>query len=328
MELVSEKPRIIMKRTTLLFQKLFLLSTVCLINFSTLVVNSQNIHENAGTRAMPFLKIGIGAKGISMGESQVALANDMYAAYWNPAGLSSVKRTQFAAMHNNWFEGISHQFIGISQPVGGGVIGTSIISLSYGTITGRDANGKETKEFRPRDLAVLLSYGQKFGNTALGFNLKWVSEKIIEDIGAQVIASDLGVLHSIPARNLAIGLNVQNLGTKAKFVEGSEEEFSLPVNIKLGFAYRVPGDKLAVTADINRPSDNDLTFGFGVSLTVLQRLHLRTGYKYELGGNDLGAASGIATGFGINVGDFGLDYALGTLGKFGTVHRFSLLSNF
>ena len=69
---------------------------------------------------------------------------------------------------------------------------------------------------------------------------------------------------------------------------------SLPVNIKLGLAYRVPGDRLALTTDLNRPSDNDLTLGFGVSLTVLQRLHLRTGYKYELGGNDLGAASGIA----------------------------------
>ena len=328
MEFVSEKPTRITERIPLSFQKLFLLLAVCLISFSTSAVDSQNIHENAGTRAMPFLKIGIGAKGISMGESQVALANDMYAAYWNPAGLSSVKRTQFAAMHNNWFEGISHQFIGISQPVGRGVVSTSIIYLSYGTITGRDANGKETEEFRPRDLAVLLSYGQKFGDTALGFNLKWLSEKIIEDIGAQVIASDIGVLHSIPAKNLAIGLNIQNLGTKAKFVEDSEEEFSLPVNIKLGLAYHVPGDKLAITADINRPSDNDLTFGFGVSLTVLQRLHLRTGYKYELGGNDLGAASGITTGFGITIGDFGLDYALGSLGKFGTVHRFSLLSNF
>ena len=139
MELASEKQRIIMKKTTLSFQKLVLLLTICLINFSTMVV-SQNIHENAGTRALPFLKIGSGAKGISMGDSQVALANDMYAAYWNPAGLSRVKQTQFAAMHNNWFEGISHQFIGISQPVGAGVIGTSIISLSYGTITGRDAN--------------------------------------------------------------------------------------------------------------------------------------------------------------------------------------------
>ena len=89
MELVSEKQRRIMKKTTLSFQKLFLFLTICLINFSTTVV-SQNIHENAGTRAMPFLKIGIGAKGISMGSSQVALANDMYAAYWNPAGLSRI----------------------------------------------------------------------------------------------------------------------------------------------------------------------------------------------------------------------------------------------
>ena len=52
------------------------------------------IHQKAGTHAMPFLKIGVGAKAIGMGESQAADANDLYASYWNPAGLANIQRQQ------------------------------------------------------------------------------------------------------------------------------------------------------------------------------------------------------------------------------------------
>ena len=41
--------------------------------------DNADIHENAGTRAMTFLKIGVGAEAMSMGESQVAATDDLYA---------------------------------------------------------------------------------------------------------------------------------------------------------------------------------------------------------------------------------------------------------
>ena len=74
---------------------------ICMLMSGLTIVQSQ-IHENAGTRAMTFLKIGIGAEGISMGEAQVAHSNDLYATFWNPAGLANVKQQQFGFMHNEW----------------------------------------------------------------------------------------------------------------------------------------------------------------------------------------------------------------------------------
>ncbi len=38
-----------------------------------------------------FLNIGAGARGLAMGNAQVASANDATAGYWNPAGLVGVK---------------------------------------------------------------------------------------------------------------------------------------------------------------------------------------------------------------------------------------------
>ncbi len=309
------------------YNRYFLWLILCMIAlYSWTVADGADIHENAGTRAMTFLKIGVGARAIGMGESQAADANDLYASYWNPAGLAKIQRPQIGLMHNEWFEGINHEFIGFVQPIGNaGVIGASAIFLSFGELQGRDAEGNETGTFRPYDLALILSYARHFGSAlSFGGNAKLIREQI-DDESAQVIAFDVGGLYDVPNSSLSLGFNAQHLGTKAKFVE---ESFNLPVNIKVGFAYRLLDDAFTIAADVNRPSDNDVTTGFGIAFIASDVLHLRTGYKYTLGGNDLGAASGITGGIGLAIEGFQIDYAFVSFGKLGPVHRFSLISNF
>lgn len=286
-------------------------------------VSLGDIHENAGTRAMSFLKIGVGAEAIGMGESHVAVTNDFYASYWNPAGLAHIQRSQFGFMHNQWFEGIKHEYLGFVQPFGSlGVLGVSALYLSYGEIQGRDVDGKETKKFRPYDLAFVLSYGRKlFGNSTIGFNAKWLREQIDEE-DARVYAFDIGALYAIGDSGLNLGVNLQNLGTKAKF---DKESFNLPTNLKLGLSYRK--DAFTIAADVNKPEDNDLNIGIGVELEIAELLHLRGGYKYFLGGNDLGAVSGLTTGLGVTIEGFQVDYAFVSYGKLGATHRVSLIAN-
>jgi len=283
-----------------------------------------DIHENAGTKAMSFLKIGVGAEAIGMGESQVAATNDLYASYWNPAGLAQIQQAQLGFMHNQWFEDIKHEYLGFVQPFGNlGVISSSILYLSYGEIQGRDENGKETKKFRPYDLAVILSYGRPlFKDLAIGVNAKWMREQIDEE-SAQVYALDIGALYPIND-SLCVGLNLQNLGTKAKFVE---ESFDLPTNLKFGLSYKLLKDAFKVTADLNKPSDDDISIGVGAGLSIAKLLHLRGGYKYSIGGNDLGAVSGFTTGLGFTYEGFQIDYAFANYGKLGAVHRISLIAN-
>jgi hypothetical protein len=307
---------------------LFILCGIALCPWT--IANGADIHESVGTRAMTFLKIGVGAKAISMGESQVADADDLYAIYWNPAGLAQLQRPQLGLMHNEWFEGINHQFIGFAQPLGNaGTLGGSLIYLSYGELEGYDINESgepvKTENFHPYDLALIASYARRFGSAlSLGANAKWIREKI--DIeSAQAIAFDIGGLYTILNNSLSLGFNVQHLGTKAKFVE---ESFSLPLNIKVGVAYRLLDEAFTLTTDVNRPSDNDSTVGVGAAFTAYELIHLRAGYKYKLGGNDLGTASGITSGIGFSVQGFQLDYAFVSFGKLGGVHRFSLISNF
>ena len=303
-----------------------LLIGLVILLYSPMTFSATEIHQNAGSRAMTFLKIGIGAKAIGMGESQVAEANDLYASYWNPAGLAKILRPQFGLMHNEWFAGINHEFLGFAQPIGrAGVIGGSVIYMSFGEIVGRDANGKETSAFRPYDLALILSYARRMGsNLAIGANAKWVREAIDTE-SAQALAFDMGGLYSFSDRPLSFGFNLQHLGTQAAYVQ---ESFSLPFNIKVGGAYKLLKDNFTIVADLNRPSDNNITAAFGAALAVSDAFQLRTGYKYRIGGNDLGAASGVTGGVGFGIEGFQIDYAFVSFGRLGPTHRFSLITDF
>jgi hypothetical protein len=290
------------------------------------VADSSDIHENAGTRAMTFLKIGVGAEAMGMGESQVAATDDLYASYWNPAGLTRLQKPQIALMHNEWFAGINHEFVGFAAPLGNiGTVGVSSSYLSFGELQGRDRDGNETTIFRPYDLALILSYARSFGSAlAFGTNAKLLREQIADETGTG-IAFDFGALYNFSEMPLSLGFNAQHLGPRVKFVE---EAFGLPVTFRLGVAYKLWSEALTLTTDIIRPSDNDLAIGVGAGYTIGNILHLRTGYKYKIGGNDLGAISGLTGGFGLTLRQFQLDYALVPFGILGLTHRFSLVANF
>lgn len=75
-----------------------------------------------------FLNIGVGARAAGMGGSVVASTNDVFAGYWNPAGLMNITdKLQVAAMHNEQFAGITKHDYGA---VAFGLNNTSKVALS------------------------------------------------------------------------------------------------------------------------------------------------------------------------------------------------------
>ena len=60
---------------------------IFILTFLSHVVFADEIHRY-GTTAANFLEIGIGSASGGMGEAYVAVANDLSAIYWNPAGFS------------------------------------------------------------------------------------------------------------------------------------------------------------------------------------------------------------------------------------------------
>nr|HQV31862.1 hypothetical protein [Calditrichia bacterium] len=53
----------------------------------TLFAQNTTSINRAGTTAAQFLKIGVGGRAIGMGNAYTAIAEDITAVFWNPAGI-------------------------------------------------------------------------------------------------------------------------------------------------------------------------------------------------------------------------------------------------
>src|SRR4051812_33927388 len=77
-----------------------------------------------GTTGADFLTIGAGPRAVGMGEAHVAVADDSYASYWNPAGLGLIDRKETAFMYNRSFLDVTQTHFNAAYPLeGGGAIG-------------------------------------------------------------------------------------------------------------------------------------------------------------------------------------------------------------
>ena len=287
-------------------------------------------HPRAGTTGATFLKIGVGASSVGMGEAFVAVADDANTIYWNPARLINISQPEITAMHNEWFENIRYEFLGYVQPTRKyGNFGIGFILLHMGKIT----RAKEDEQglyagkagtFSVSDKSFILAYGRKItDDISSGISLK-IIQQINADVKGAGIAFDLGCLYKMPVDNLMAGLNIQNIGPAIKM---GVERFALPLNIKLGFSYKIRQSSL-LTIDLNQSIDNYLNIGLGSEYWIKNIFALRLGYKYQSGANDLGSLSGLRVGCGFRWGDYGIDYAFVPYGDLGNTHRISLQAKF
>jgi hypothetical protein len=121
--------------------------------------------------ANAFLDVGIGARGIAMSQAVVASATDVTAAFWNPAGLTAMRRDiQFGFMHHEHFAGIvKFDYGGLAvkfseKDAGAFTFIRSGVDDIPNTLELLDANGNvdydRVQSFSAADYAFMLSYAR------------------------------------------------------------------------------------------------------------------------------------------------------------------------
>lgn len=132
------------------------------------------VHRSSGQAkySNDFLNIGAGARGLGMGNAQVATVNDATAGYWNPAGLMEVSgRPQVDLMHAEYFAGIGkYDYAAVAFPLADKkhVLGLTILRFGVDNIpntlflVGPDGsvNYNNITTFSSADYAFLFSYAQ------------------------------------------------------------------------------------------------------------------------------------------------------------------------
>ncbi|MDI6780981.1 MAG: PorV/PorQ family protein [bacterium] len=269
--------------------------------------------DKPGSTGSQFLKIGVGARPVAMGEAFCGLADDINALYWNPAGLTQLSKIESSLMHAEWLEGMRYEFVGYSQPLNDDVIGCSLVYFDYGDLIGRDINDTPTGNFGAYNLIGSLAYGMDYSpSLSLGINTKLIFQKH-ENEDALGICLDTGMLYKMKA--LSFGAVLQNLGPKMRFVS---KGFSLPLTLKIGAAYKLPVDGLVMVLDMNKVIDNNSQVNAGVEWTI-------RGFAIRCGINSTKELNkGICGGVGFKLGDYDIDYAYVPFGDICNTHRVSL----
>ncbi len=181
---------------------------------------------NAQKYSNEFLSIGVGGRAHGMSGAQVALTDDISAAYWNPAGLSQITSPlQAGAMHAEWFGGIGkYDWIGFGKSLNrerNSYLAFSLIRLGIDnipyTINLVNADGTinydNVTEFSAADYAFMGSYAQKLKNPAfsVGGTMKVVRRVIGSFAGAWGFGADAGAQYR--KGQLMLGIQARDLTT-------------------------------------------------------------------------------------------------------------------
>ncbi|MEK7744173.1 MAG: PorV/PorQ family protein, partial [Elusimicrobiota bacterium] len=292
-----------------------------------------------GTSAATFLTLGFGARPLALGESFVALADDVSALHYNPAGLAFPSQ---GAPYEMLFSHALHiQDIKMTQagflrrPLG--------VSVTHLTLDGIERRTSETAQpeghFGASDLALAVSYGRRWEGTGRGVTTKLVRQQIGE-YSATAYAVDLGALRRLERWPVSLGAGLANLGTPVRFIERSAP---LPLSWRVGAAYGMTRSfPHILSAQVDFPRDNSPVFRLGMEYVGFGPFALRAGYRTSSNtqkdavlGRALGSsASGIAEFYGMFMGvgfrsrAGSLDYTVLPYGELGSAHRFSFSLRF
>ena len=298
--------------------------------------------QRAGTASATFLRIGVGARAVGMGETFVAVANDPSAIMWNPAGLASLQRRELAVSHVEWPAEVRYEHVTLILPSRrlGGSIGLQLGVLS--------TDIEETTEFQPYGTGRTFSYSDVVAG--LAFSRRWTDKLLVgagvkfvrEDLGSQVggpttsaFLFDVGSIYYLGLGSVRIATSLSNFGSALRpagnYVspyDGSTanyDAFDPPLMFRYGLAFEPvenEGQRLTTAVEVNQPADNEQVFKAGAEWSFRSTFALRGGYNFRADALKLSAGAGFVSEFAGLRG--ALDYAFTDGGFLGSVHRLSL----
>ena len=315
-----------------------------------------------GTTAAPFLKIGVGARALGMGEAYTTLAEDITGIYWNPAGLANIDKIQVLLNHYDYIADLYYNFGAVALPIEGfGTMGAFIGFLGMPDIertTIQFPNGTGER-VTANSFVIGLSYARPLTDRfSFGGNVKYIRETIWHST-AEGFAFDVGVFYRTFFKNVKIGMSITNFGTEMRMqgrdmliqhdinpdFAGNNENigghldtdgFPLPILFRVGISANLLEDffaledyDLILAVDAVHPNDNKEYLSTGMEATIHDMIALRAGYRQVLLEDREG---GLTFGFGLNLNVMGtrvnVDYANVDFGRLDRQNKFSLIFSF
>ena len=264
--------------------------------------------------AQPANQLAIGARAAALGASFVALADDGYAAYWNPAGLPSLRHQEINTMRADLFgTGFIASYLSYAVP----------FTDRFGAAVDWVNQGFDDEELRYGQDRVGFAAGYRLADwLALGGSAKWYRfDSALEGLGnpsgfrseGSGWGFDLGLIARIRP-GFKIGAVAQDVGdTQIEYENGVSRPIH-PMHLRLGAAYRVMS-RLQLNIGLDEAAR------FGAEYRLHPALSLRGGLQRNL---EDAIGTTLTFGAGVRHRFLQIDYAYTQLPDLKPTHRFSL----
>nr|MDK2850902.1 hypothetical protein [Candidatus Cloacimonadota bacterium] len=319
---------------------------------------NAKIFGKVGTVGLQFLKLGVDARAIGMGEAYTAVSDDISSVYWNPAGLAPAFQNQVFFSHTNWPADIMHEFVAATYTTGVSTFALygSVLHMDKMEVTDEDTFGHTGEYFTNSSVALGVNYAQQFTDKfSAGIGVKYLRENLYE-FNVNSYAVDLGSMYNTGWQNIKIGMALKNFGPDIRYrvdndddsqtdedpfdlfdndgdgvidEDGAELDVKIPMNFSLGVSgdlMRTETNYWIASLQLDNVIDRTETWNLGTEYKM-GNIFLRCGYQfnYDAASYSLGAGWQVPT----NIGIFNIDYAYTDMGYLAesmlkSAHRVSL----
>ncbi len=276
----------------------FLAGVTTVANAQIAQVPKEN--TNVGTSSAEFLELGAGARGMALGGSFVALARDVEALYYNPAGLPMMEnRLEAALTVFPYFADTDYFWGGLAFPFSARqyAVGFSIGSFGFADqpiYTESDQENASQRTYSVNQTFVGLSFAHAFIDRFTGgVTVKYIQDRLGQT-SASTFAVDVGTnFHTeLAGRPISFAVVIQNLGGQLKHdgagldfeafpttddpnvpvanVDPSDarfqaQSFPIPTSFRVGLAYDVlsmTASRVTLLGEFNEQNNTDPSWGF------------------------------------------------------------------
>ena len=251
-----------------------------------------------GSTSAEFLLLGAGARGAALGGSFAAIATDVSALYYNPAGVAMIPQSSVMIGTYDYVADTRYSWGGVAFPLSGG---SRTVGLQLGTFGFKDQpvytedqpNGTDAT-YSVAETFVGATYAQNFSDRfSAGITAKYVDDRlgtvsgsafavdfgtsfhstlnnhpmkfsfVLANLGSNLSYSGTGIQGNVPREPIPGQDQVPTLPQQANLLTANSP---LPTMFRVGLAYDLisgENSRLTVLGDFNQPNNNKPGFVFG-----------------------------------------------------------------